>query len=122
VLDSVDLPFKKVLYEPGGTISHVYFVTKGVVSMVNEPDNGGIIEFATIGYEGMAGFPILLDTDSMPSSAIAQVPGDALRMRVPDFLRTLDRFPAFHRLLLRYAMALLNQIAQTTSCNRLHEV
>jgi CRP-like cAMP-binding protein len=30
--------------------------------------------------------------------------------------------PEFQKLLLRYTMALLNQIAQITSCNRLHEV
>src|SRR5215472_13406829 len=34
----------------------------------------------------------------------------------------LERSQAFHSLLLRYTMALLNQIAQVTVCNRLHEV
>ena len=36
--------------------------------------------------------------------------------------RALGRTPALHNLLLRSTMALLNQVAQSTSCNRLHEV
>jgi CRP-like cAMP-binding protein len=58
----------------------------------------------------------------MPSTAVVQVPGAALRMRVSDFRRALDRSHTFHSLLLCYTMALLNQIAQVTVCNRLHEV
>ena len=34
----------------------------------------------------------------------------------------LPRTPGLQKLLLRYTMALLNQIAQSTSCNRVHEV
>jgi CRP-like cAMP-binding protein len=34
----------------------------------------------------------------------------------------LARSPEAHNLLLRYTMALVTQIAQITSCNRLHEV
>ncbi len=121
-LDPVQLPLKMVLHEPFESIEHVYFVERGVVSMVNEPESGDIIEFATIGPEGMVGFPILLGTSSVPSRAIAQIPGDALRMRAPDLERALPRTPTLHKLLMRYLMALLNQVAQSTSCNRLHEV
>jgi CRP-like cAMP-binding protein len=121
-LEPVELALKQVLHEPGEKIAQVYFVTRGVVSMVNEPDNGDIAEFATIGPEGIAGFPILLGASSMPSKAIVQIPGDALRISTADFRRALDRLPTLQPLLLRYTMALLNQVAQVTSCNRLHEV
>jgi len=121
-LEPVELPLKKVLQEPNSTIRFVYFVTKGVISMVGEPGTGEVVEFATIGPEGMLGFPILLHATSMPSTAVVQVPGDALRMQVAEFRRALERSQAFHSLLLRYTMALLNQIAQVTVCNRLHEV
>jgi len=121
-LEPVEMPLKKVLQEPNSTIRFVYFVTKGVISMVGEPGTGEVVEFATIGPEGMLGFPILLHATSMPSTAVVQVSGQALRMRVADFRRALERSQAFHRLLLRYTMALLNQIAQVTVCNRLHEV
>jgi CRP-like cAMP-binding protein len=90
--------------------------------MVNEPDNGDIVEFATIGPEGIVGFPVLLGASSMPSKAIVQIPGEALRISTADFRGALDRLPTLQPLLLRYTMALLNQVAQVTSCNRLHEV
>jgi CRP-like cAMP-binding protein len=121
-LQKVDLPSKKALYEPGQAIATVYFVTNGVVSMVNEPDAGEVVEFATIGREGMVGFPVLLGSSSMPSRTIVQVAGDALKMQVPALHRAIEKVPKLSRLLLRHTMALLNQIAQTTSCNRLHEV
>jgi CRP-like cAMP-binding protein len=120
--EPVELPLRKVLQEPNSTIRFVYFVTKGVISMVGKPATGEVVEFATIGPEGMLGFPILLHATSMPSTAVVQVPGAALRMRVADFRRAIDRSQTFHSLLLRYTMALLNQIAQVTVCNRLHEV
>jgi CRP-like cAMP-binding protein len=121
-LEPIELPFKHVLHEPDEKITHVYFVTRGVVSMVNEPDTGEIVEFATVGPEGFVGFPVLLGASSMPSKAIAQIPGEALRISTADFRKALQRLPTLQPLLLRYMMALLNQVAQVTSCNRLHEV
>jgi CRP-like cAMP-binding protein len=45
-----------------------------------------------------------------------------LRISTADFRKALQRLPTLQPLLLRYMMALLNQVAQVTSCNRLHEV
>lgn len=121
-LEPVDLVLKQTLHDVLQPIENVFFVERGVVSMVNEPETGDIVEFATIGPEGMVGFPVLLGTHSVPSRAIVQIPGAALRMKAADLERALPRTPTLQKLLLRYMMALLNQIAQATSCNRLHEV
>lgn len=90
--------------------------------MVNEPNPGEIVEFATIGSEGMAGFPVLLGASSMPSRSLVQVPGEGFRMRAAALRQMLEDSPESRDLLLRYTMALVVQIAQVTSCNRLHEV
>jgi CRP-like cAMP-binding protein len=121
-LHEVELPFAKVLSEIDENIQHAYFITTGVVSMVNEPDDGDIVEFATIGNEGMAGFPIVMGTPSIPSRVLVQVAGAGLRISASDLLACLRETPTLHRLLMRYVMAVLNQIAQGTSCNRLHQV
>ena len=118
----IELRNKMVLNAPGERISHVYFPINGVVSMVNESETGDVVEFATIGPEGFVGFPVLLGASSIPSKAFVQVPGQALQMKVPDFRRAVEKLPKFNSLLLRSTMALLNQIAQAASCNRLHEV
>lgn len=120
-LEPVQLPLRQVLHSPFEPIEHVFFITRGVASLVNEPDTGEIVEFATVGPEGMVGLPLFLGTKLVPSRAIMQVPGDAMRMKASDFERALGRTPTLHHLLLRYTMALLNQVAQSTSCNRLHE-
>src|SRR5262249_15194315 len=121
-LEPVQLPFKYVLHAPFETIEHVFFITRGVTSLVNEPETGDVVELATIGPEGMVGFPVLLKTRSVPSRAIMQIPGEGLRMKASELERALQRTPTLHNLLLRSTMALLNQIAQGASCNRLHEV
>src|SRR5689334_15756423 len=84
-LEEVVLSLKQVLYEPNGAIPHVYFPMRGVVSMVNEPKPGDIVEFATIGHEGMVGMPLLLGDEAMPSRAFVQVPGEALRLSARAF-------------------------------------
>jgi CRP-like cAMP-binding protein len=121
-LEPVQLPLRYVMHAPFEPIEHVFFITHGVASMVTEPETGDIVEFATVGPEGMVGFPVLLGTKSIPGRALMQIPGAALRMKVSDFERALGRTPTLHNLLLRYMMALFNQIALGVSCNRLHEV
>jgi CRP-like cAMP-binding protein len=58
----------------------------------------------------------------MPSRAFVQVPGEAFRLRAEAFRNLVKRNLAFQALLMRYTLALVNQIAQSASCNRLHEV
>jgi CRP-like cAMP-binding protein len=121
-LEPVELPLGQTLHEPFGPIDHVYFVERGVVSMVNESDTGDIVEVATIGPEGMVGFSVLLGVHSVPTRSLVQIPGDGLRMKTTDLDRALPRTPGLQKLLFRSTMAVINQIAQSTSCNRLHEV
>jgi CRP-like cAMP-binding protein len=121
-LEPVRLPFGQQLCEPNQEITQVYFMTTGVGSMLNEPNPGEIIEVATIGNEGMVGLPLLLGTDRTPSRIFMQVPGEGFRMTAEAFRRSIDNHPAFRAALMRYTMALLTQISQNASCNRLHEV
>jgi CRP-like cAMP-binding protein len=121
-LHEVRLEYMQVLSEPDESITQVYFPTRGVLSMVNEPDSGDIVEFATIGNEGMVGVPVLLGSNSMPSRVMVQVAGSGFQIESKRFSEILKQTPAFNARLMRYVMALLNQVAQATSCNRLHEV
>jgi CRP-like cAMP-binding protein len=118
----VPLPFKKVLYGRNEVIANAYFVESGVVSMVNEPNPGHIVEFATVGPEGVVGLPLLLGDTTTPSTAVVQIPGEGYLLPGNLFRETLDAFPQFRTLLMRYTLALFTQIAQSASCNRLHEV
>ena len=118
-LEPFALPMHTVLYEADTTISHVYFPTSGCVSMVNVMQEGAV-EVGTIGFEGFAGLPLLLDDDRMPTRAFVQLAGSSYRMQAAVFHEALERNPTFERLLNRHSLALFNQAAQSVACNRLH--
>jgi CRP-like cAMP-binding protein len=118
-LEPFELSMNHVLYEANAPISHVYFPTSGCVSMVNVMDDGAV-EVGTIGYEGWAGLPLLLGDDRMPTRAFVQLAGSSYRMKADAFQMSLDRNPAYVRLLNRHSLALFNQAAQSVACNRLH--
>jgi CRP-like cAMP-binding protein len=118
-LEPFALATHTVLYEADAPISHVYFPTSGCVSMVNVMKEGAV-EVGTIGFEGFAGLPLLLDDDRMPTRAFVQLTGSSYRMQAALFHEALEQNPAFERLLNRHCLALFNQAAQSVACNRLH--
>ena len=121
-LEPISLPFKKRIHEPNEPIDYVYFLNSGIASVLTVLRDGATVEVATIGNEGMVGTPVLLGTDRFPVEVIAQVPGDALRMRVDVFKKQVPPGSPLHNLLLRYTQALMNLLAQSVACNRLHSV
>jgi CRP-like cAMP-binding protein len=118
-LEPFALAVHTVLYEADTPISHVYFPTSGCVSMVNVMQEGAV-EVGTIGFEGFAGLPLLLDDDRMPTRAFVQLHGASYRMRAASFHQAIESNPEFERLLNRHSLALFNQAAQSVACNRLH--
>lgn len=121
-MESITLHFKQFLYLPNEPIEYVYFPNSGIISLLTVLGDGGLVEVATVGNEGMIGTPILLEVDRIPAETVVQVPGDGLRMKVNVFRREVPPGSPFHKLLLRYTQTLMNQIMQTGGCNRLHKV
>lgn len=121
-LETVHLALKQIIYAPNEPIEYVHFPTSGIVSLVNVTENGGTVETATVGNEGMVGIPVFLGADRMVGQAISQIVGDALRMKADVFKREVIPGSPLHNQLLRYTQALMNQMAQSIACNRLHSV
>lgn len=119
-LEAISLASRQIIYAPNQPIEYVYFPTDGIISLVNVTQNGGIVEAATVGNEGIVGIPILLGGDEMVGQAIVQVAGNAVRMKADVFKRSVPNGSQFHNLLLRYTLALMNSISQTVACNSLH--
>jgi len=118
-LEHVHLQVHEVLYEPGEEIQYVYFPASGCVSMV-QVTGTGTVEVGTIGFEGMVGMPLLLHGSSAPTRALVQIEGDAYRIASAAFLRIIALSDSIYRVLLRFALAFFNQVAQSVACNRLH--
>lgn len=121
-LEAVPLPFRQDIYSQSVPIEHVYFVDCGVVSLTSPMQEGIPVEIATIGPEGMVGIPVFLGAGQTPHRAFVQVPGDGLRMSSGEFKRLIAECPTLTRLLLRYTLGLMNQMAQNAACNRAHSV
>ena len=81
----IPLKIKTILFDAGQVVSHVYFPTSGVISLVTPLEEGSIVEVATIGNEGIVGVPIQ-PHGSLAVRAISQVAGSVLRMDADAFL------------------------------------
>jgi CRP-like cAMP-binding protein len=121
-LKARQLRFRENIYEKSSPVEHVHFVHRGVVSMTTAMNDDSPVEIATVGPEGMVGIPVFLGAEQMPSNAFVQVPGESSRMRSDAFRQVIGTCPVLNRMLLRYTLALMNQIAQTAACNRAHAI
>jgi CRP-like cAMP-binding protein len=121
-LSHVVFDYKKSLYEASRPIEHVYFPIDGVASMVITTADGLSAEVGTIGSEGIVGLPICLGDRQAPSTVYVQVPGTAFRLDARFFREELERSPTLNLIMLRYAHAFFNQVAQSAACAHLHRV
>ena len=121
-LSPVVFDYRKSLYEAGRPIDQVYFPVDGVASLVITTADGSSAEVGTIGSEGIVGLPVCLGDRHAPSSVYVQVPGTALQMDARLFRGELDRSPTLNLVMLRYAHAFFNQVAQSAACAHLHKV
>jgi CRP-like cAMP-binding protein len=122
LLEPVDLPLGKVLYESGSTMSHVYFPTTAIVSLLYVMEDGASAEIAVVGREGLVGIALLMGGESTPSRAVVQSAGKGYRIGAAVVKEKFDRSSAVQHLLLRYTQALITQMAQTAVCNRHHSL
>jgi CRP-like cAMP-binding protein len=122
-LTVVSLKLKDVLYKPGERIRYVYFPGGGFCSMLAMLEDGGMVEVATIGREGMIGESAVLDGGPLNSITMVQGETDTCyRMTADGFRREMDRRGSFYELLTYYTQALTGFIIQSTACNAIHSV
>ena len=121
-LEMVDLPLGKVLYESGAPMSHVYFPTNAIVSLLYVLENGASAEIAVVGHEGVVGISIFMGGGSTPNRAVVQSAGMGYRLRADAIKAEFERSSPVMHLMLRYTQALITQMSQTAVCNRHHSL
>jgi CRP-like cAMP-binding protein len=122
LLEQVDMPLGQVLYESGVTLSHVYFPTTSIVSLLYVMENGASAEIAVVGNEGLVGISLFMGGESTPSRAVVQSAGHGFRLKAQLMKDEFERGGPVLHLLLRYTQALITQMAQTAVCNRHHTI
>jgi CRP-like cAMP-binding protein len=121
-LEIVPLCLGQVLYESGATLSHVYFPTTTIVSLLYVTENGESAEIAIVGNEGIVGISLFMGGESTTSRAVVQSAGQGIRLEARSMKNEFNRAGPTLHLLLRYTQALITQMAQTAVCNRHHSV
>ena len=122
LLEPVELPLGEVLYESGGTLSHVYFPTTAIVSLLYVMESGASAEIAVVGNEGIVGISIFMGGGSTPSRAVVQSAGQGMRLTAQAMKDEFSAAGPVMHLMLRYTQALITQMAQTAVCNRHHSL
>jgi CRP-like cAMP-binding protein len=121
-LRPISLAYRLSLYRAHKPIEFIYFIETGVGSLVNTMASGQAAEVGTIGNEGVVGLPVMLGDDRAPTSVYIQVPGAGLRMKATLFKKELERSASMRAVMLRYAHAFFNQVAQSAACNQFHSL
>jgi CRP-like cAMP-binding protein len=121
-LEHVEMPLGQVLYEPGSTLSHVYFPTTAIVSLLYVMQNGESAEIAVVGNEGVVGVSLFMGGESTSSRALVQSAGGGFRLTAQLMKEEFYRAGPVLHLLLRYTQALITQMVQTAACNRHHSL
>jgi CRP-like cAMP-binding protein len=121
-LEPVELPLGAVLHESGTRLTHVYFPTTAIVSLIYVMDDGATTEIAIVGNEGIVGVSLFMGGESTTSRAVVQSAGTGHRLTAGRMMEEFNRAGPVLNLLLRYTQALITQMAQTAVCNRHHSL
>jgi len=101
-------------------MSHLYFPTTAIVSLLYGLENGSSAEIAVVGNEGCVGISLFMGGQSTLSSAVVQSAGKSYRINAQVIMSEFDKAGALMHLFLRYTQALITQMSQTAVCNRHH--
>jgi CRP-like cAMP-binding protein len=121
-LEIVELPLGHVLYEAGDTLSHAYFPTNAIVSLLYVMQGGQSAEIAVVGDEGVVGISLFMGGDSTSSRAVVQNAGYGFRISAEIIKQEFNNAAPVLHLLLRYTQALITQMTQTAACNKHHSL
>lgn len=116
------MPLGQVLYESGATMTHVYFPTTAIVSLLYVLKNGASAEMAVVGNEGLVGVSLFMGGGSTPSRGVVLSAGHGYRLVAQALIEEFNRAGFVLHLMLRYTQALITQMAQMAVCNRHHSV
>ena len=121
-LEPVDLPLGAVLYEAGGTLTHVLLSDHGDRVVAECHGKRSVCRDRRCGVQGIVGIALFMGGASTPSRAVVQSAGMAYRLAAAQMMEEFNQTGPVQHLLLRYTQALIAQMAQTAVCNRHHSL
>lgn len=119
--EHVSLPQHRSLCAPGEHPRHVYFLTKGLCSIVSTMQAGGSAEVAMCGKEGLVCAHSLLGPQVSPAALFMQVSGEGVRVphRVAESLFADSE--EFRMRVLAWVQMSIYVSLQTSACGLMHD-
>ncbi|MBA4142946.1 MAG: Crp/Fnr family transcriptional regulator [Nitrosospira sp.] len=121
-LEFTPMPLGQIIYEPGSSITHLYFPASSIVAPLYYMENGASVRLAVIGNEGLTGTSFLLGGGGTPAGAVVQSAGNGYRVKADALRKEFGFKGKLQDLVLRFTQALMTQTAQNAVCNRHHNV
>jgi CRP-like cAMP-binding protein len=121
-LEQISTENGQVIDHVDGPIEYMYFVNRGLVSVVKTMQDGRTVEIGAVGVEGITDANALFGIGTAVLETIVQIPGSALRVRRDTLRQEMERDDALRIAMQDYARFAFGQLAQTAACNRLHSL
>ncbi len=121
-LAPVILKANRILHDSGEMIDTVFFLEGGVCSNVVTMETGNTVEVAVTGRDGFVGLPAVLGARHSLSRAFMQIAGYGFSVKARILRELSDASRELRQRLMRYVQGMLAQSAQTSACNRVHEL
>jgi CRP-like cAMP-binding protein len=122
LLQPVALKRNAILQDYHRPIEHIYFIERGVASLLVRTQSDGPVEIAMAGRLGFVGVAAVLGMQRSANRCLMSVPGYALRVAAPDLQRAMQKDPDLRQQLFSYIHALLVQNSQTALCSARHSL
>lgn len=104
----------------GKEVQDLFFIDRGLVSLIKRMKNGEAVEIGARGIEGITAPETIMGVHFPLYDAVVQLPGFAHAIRKSVLEAELRKRGRLRALILGYIHAAASQIAQTSACNRLH--
>jgi len=121
-LEAFELKRGEVLVQVDMPIKYMYFVNRGLVSLVKTMRDGRTVEIEAVGFEGIADPNMLFGVDAALLESVVQIPGTAFRIARDELQQAMASDPALRGQMQKYVQYAIGQLAQTAACNRLHSI
>lgn len=121
-LSDVELVRGQSIYRQDKRIEFVYFVERGIISLVKTMEDGRTVEICAVGIESVLGWSSVLGIKGSLFDAVVQVPGEAKRIPADVFRKITEGHEPLRRRVPAYAAYTVSELAQTAACNRLHSL
>jgi CRP-like cAMP-binding protein len=121
LLQPVELPYGRVLYDANAAIDYAYFPADAILSALTVMQDGNLIEVATVGNEGLIGHYGFGGTTS-PHRVDVQLAGAGHRIAARALQEAAVAIGPLGELLASYHIAFMTQVSQSVACNGLHRL